>query len=76
MRVRFRLGVAVLALCAGGSAWAGIPTFCERASEISAAEQDRVLRVAGVVKRELEQSGARVALFSRTPRCTLCASYT
>ena len=65
MRVRFRLGVAVLALCAGGSAWAGIPTFCERASEISAAEQDRVLRFAGVVKRELEQSGARVALVAR-----------
>jgi len=65
MRFRFRLGAAALALCAGGSASAGIPTFCERASEISAAEQDRVLRFAGVVKRELEQSGARVALVAR-----------
>ncbi|MBD8533343.1 MULTISPECIES: DUF2145 domain-containing protein [unclassified Massilia] len=67
MRVRFRLGAVplALALCASSGAWAGLPTFCERASEISAAEQDRVLRFAGVVKRELEQSGARVALVAR-----------
>ena len=56
---------AALAFCASGSAWAGIPAFCERANEISAADQDRVLRFAGVLKRELEHSGARVALVSR-----------
>jgi hypothetical protein len=57
--------LAALAFCAGGSAWAGIPTFCERAKEVSAADQDRVLRFAGIVKRELERSGSRVALVSR-----------
>jgi hypothetical protein len=57
--------LAALAFCAGGSAWAGIPTFCERAKEVSAADQDRVLRFAAVVKRELERSGSRVALVAR-----------
>jgi hypothetical protein len=57
--------LAALALCAGGSACAGIPTFCERTKEVSASDQDRVLRFAGVVKRELERSGSRVALVSR-----------
>ena len=57
--------LAALALCAGGSASAGIPTFCERAKEVSAADQDRVLRFAGVVKRELERAGSRVALVAR-----------
>ena len=42
-----------------------MPNFCERSSKITAAEQDRVLRFAGVVKQELERSGARVALVSR-----------
>ncbi|MEN3275899.1 MAG: hypothetical protein V7631_1689 [Massilia sp.] len=65
LRQPLRLGVAALAFCAGGSAWAGIPTFCARTTEISAADQDRVLRFAGVVKRELERSGGKVALVSR-----------
>jgi len=60
-----RPALAALAFCLGGSAWAGIPTFCERSKEISAADQDRVLRFAGVVKKELERSGSRVALVSR-----------
>ena len=60
-----RPACTALALCAGGSAWAGLPAFCERSNEITAADQDRVLRFAGVVRRELEQSGARVALVAR-----------
>lgn len=62
---RLRPALAALAFCAGGSAWAGIPTFCERGKEVSAADQDRVLRFAGVVKRELEASGSKVALVAR-----------
>jgi len=54
-----------LGLCASGAAWAGLPTFCERESEITALEQDRVLRFAGVVRQELERSGGKVALISR-----------
>jgi len=54
-----------LGLCTGSAAWAGLPTFCERASDITALEQDRVLRFAGVVRQELERSGGKVALISR-----------
>lgn len=54
-----------LGLCASGGAWAGLPTFCERDSNITAVEQDRVLRFAGVVRQELERSGGKVALISR-----------
>ena len=63
------LAVAALALgaSAGASASlrASLPDFCERATDISAAEQDRVLRFAGIVKGELERSGERVALIAR-----------
>lgn len=54
-----------LGLSAGNAAWAGLPTFCEREQDISAAQQDRVLRFAGVVRQELERSGGKVALISR-----------
>jgi hypothetical protein len=66
-RLRLLVGALAfaLALCGSAGAAAGIPTFCERTNEISAADQDRVLRFAGVVKRELERSGSRVALVSR-----------
>jgi hypothetical protein len=60
-----RVAVAALALGASAGAWAGMPTFCERPNKFTAADQDRVLRFAGVVKQELERSGARVALISR-----------
>lgn len=60
-----RSSVAALALCAASNAWAGIPTFCEQSIDITAADQDRVLRFAGVIKRELERSGSRAALISR-----------
>lgn len=65
MRRGLRAVLAALALSVSVSAWAGIPTFCERTKEVSAADQDRVLRFAGVVKRELEGSGGNVALVSR-----------
>lgn len=60
-----RLGIAALLLSSGSAAWAGLPTFCERPREITAREQDRVLRFAGAVKAELERSGQRVALIAR-----------
>ncbi|MBQ5940620.1 MULTISPECIES: DUF2145 domain-containing protein [unclassified Massilia] len=60
-----RLALAALGLSASAGAWAGLPTFCERAQDITAEEQDRVLRFAGVVKQELERSGARAALIAR-----------
>lgn len=60
-----RLAAGLALMCAAGGAWAGLPTFCERDREISATEQDRVLRFAGVVKQELARSGSRVALVAR-----------
>jgi hypothetical protein len=53
-----------LAVSAG--AQAGLPVFCERGREVSAIEQDRVLRFAGAVKAELDRSGAHVALVARS----------
>jgi hypothetical protein len=57
--------LAAITLCASAAASAGMPVFCERGKEVSAAEQDRVLRFAGAVKRELEASHQSVALIAR-----------
>lgn len=40
--------------------------MCGRSVPLSAAQQDRLLRVADLVKRELDASGARVALVARS----------
>jgi hypothetical protein len=60
-----KFAAAALLLGASAAAQAGLPAFCQQTIDIGAAEQDRVLRFAGVVKSELERSGARVALISR-----------
>jgi hypothetical protein len=65
-----RLRAALAALCLGaaaGSACAALsPQLCGRSTPLNAAQQDRLLRVAELVKRELDASGARVALVSRS----------
>jgi len=60
-----RLFGAALLSCLSAGAWAGIPTFCERPHQVTAAEQDRVLRFAAAVKDELARSGDNVALVAR-----------
>lgn len=60
-----KFAAAALLLGASAAAQAGLPAFCQQSIDISAAEQDRVLRFAGAVKNELERSGARVALIAR-----------
>jgi hypothetical protein len=55
----------LLLLGASAHAQAGIPRLCERSLDITAADQDRVLRFAGAVKAELERSGEQVAIVSR-----------
>ena len=60
-----RLLAAALLLFASAGAWAGIPTFCDRADKVTAADQDRVLRFAAAVKDELARSGASLALVAR-----------
>jgi hypothetical protein len=64
-RTALAAALGAIALCASAAASAGIPTFCERGKQVSAADQDRVLRFAGAVKQELERSGQPVALISR-----------
>ncbi|NNG22542.1 DUF2145 domain-containing protein [Telluria aromaticivorans] len=60
-----RSAAAALLLAASAGASAGLPTFCESSLDISAADQDRVLRFAAAVKGELERSGEGVALIAR-----------
>ncbi|WP_198116279.1 DUF2145 domain-containing protein [Massilia rhizosphaerae] len=59
------LVAAALLFFASAGAWAGIPTFCDRADKVTAAAQDRVLRFAAAVKDELARSGSNVALVAR-----------
>jgi hypothetical protein len=42
------------------------PEFCDRVHEATAAQRDTILQLAGIVKDELEASGADVALVSRS----------
>lgn len=62
----FALGAA----WAAGTCHAGIatlsPRLCDVQAALSAAQQDRLLRVADALRRELEASGERVALIARS----------
>jgi hypothetical protein len=60
-----RLLAATLLSFLSAGAWAGIPTFCDRADKVTAADQDRVLRFAAAVKDELARSGSSIALVAR-----------
>jgi len=65
------LRALLLAACLAGSAataQAGPASlqFCSRAQPMAAQQQDRTLRFAAIVKRELEASGEPVALISRS----------
>ena len=46
--------------------WASSLRYCEAEPQLSATEQDRLLRVAAVVKEQLERSGQRIALVARS----------
>ena len=64
----FRAIWAAVAACAltAGAAQAGTLRYCDRPPALSAAQQDRLLRVSAVIKDELERSGTRVALVARS----------
>jgi hypothetical protein len=57
-------------LCAGAAGSQASPSdasrFCDRTSPLTAREQDRLLRFAALVRQELDASGHRVALVSRS----------
>jgi hypothetical protein len=48
------------------SAHAGTLRYCDSPAKMSAAQQDKLLRVAGILKDELEKSGTRAALIARS----------
>lgn len=69
--MRLRALLAGFALVAGSCAsQAGVtalsPRLCDWQAPLTAPQQDRLLRVADIVRRELESSGQRVALISRS----------
>lgn len=45
---------------------AGLPRYCEPPPDLSAAQRDSLLRVADVVRQELQRSGTSAALVSRS----------
>ncbi len=64
---RWRLATAAGLLCCSlGAAQAGTWRYCDASNKLSAAQQDRLLRVSGLIKDELERSGAQVALIARS----------
>jgi hypothetical protein len=62
--------LAALAACAALGlalpAHAGTLRYCDSPAPLNAAQQDRLLRVAGILKDELERSGTRAALIARS----------
>jgi hypothetical protein len=64
-----RSGLLAAALCFGALSAHAASTaqrFCDRPSPMTAQQQDRLLQVAALVRRELEAAGADVALISRS----------
>ncbi len=71
MKLRRALTLALLAGAVAGAANAqsgvsGASRFCDRTQALSAAEQDRLLRFAAVVREELASAQGGVALISRS----------
>lgn len=63
----FRALAAALLLAASGiSATAASLRLCDQANDWNAAQQDRLFSLAAVIKTELEKSGQRMALISRS----------
>ena len=50
----------------GPGAHAGVMRYCDEPVPLTAAQNDRLLRFGGIVKAELERSGASVALIARS----------
>ncbi len=67
MRPRARRWLAAAAaVLATTAAQADSARFCDRPKRLAAKEQDRLLRVAALVRQELQASGSGVALLSRS----------
>ena len=64
--VRWALAALVVLLVACASSQASSLTYCDAQARLTAAQQDRLLRVSGIIKAELDRSGASLALISRS----------
>jgi len=65
LTVLWRCGLT-LALLGAGLAQAGVTnTYCERQAQLSATQQDRLLRFSALIKSELDASGQGVAVIAR-----------
>jgi hypothetical protein len=65
-RLRAWLLIGLLAWAPWGVCHASVVRTCDQPERLSAAQQDKLLRFGGIVKEELENSGQRVALISRS----------
>lgn len=63
---RALLAACLFAAAAAAHAASASQRYCDRALPLSAAQQDRLLQVAALVRRELEAAGQEVALISRS----------
>ncbi len=65
--MRRALAAAALALVAAhAQAGSGLPRACDRPAQVTATQQDRLLRFAAVVREALATSGAQAALIARS----------
>lgn len=62
-----RVGACAAALAlAAGACHADSLRYCDSPAKLSAAQQDKLLRVSGIIKAELERSGTSLALIARS----------
>lgn len=67
MKLRLLLLIAAVSCCAQAAQTASASLrFCDRPAPMSALQQDRLLRLAALVKEELDGSGGTVALIARS----------
>lgn len=64
--IRAAAAAAVLALAAAAAQAGSAPRGCDRSHDITAMQQDRLLRFAAVIRQTLADSGAGAALISRS----------
>ena len=62
----FKRLLALAALLVAGAAQAGSLAFCDRTTPLSAAQQDKLLRFAAIVRDELGQADSGAAIVSRS----------
>jgi hypothetical protein len=64
---RVLLLIAAMGCCAGAAHAVSTPLrLCDRAATMSASQQDRLLRFAALMKKELDALGESVALIARS----------